>query len=99
MSEPISVTYEGMFTRAGGFKPGSALAIFGAGPIGLAAVALAQAAGASSIFCFETLAGRRVLAEKLGATHTRDPREVEARWQVVTIQGSGRKPTFTGRMK
>jgi len=77
MSEPISVTYEGMFTRAGGFKPGSAVAVFGAGPIGLAAVALAQAAGASSIFCFETLAGRRALAEKLGATHTLDPREVD----------------------
>ncbi len=35
MSEPISVTYEGMFIRAGGFKPGSAVAVFGAGPIGL----------------------------------------------------------------
>jgi threonine dehydrogenase-like Zn-dependent dehydrogenase len=75
MSEPVSVTYEGMFTRAGGFKPGSAVAIFGAGPIGLAAVALANAAGASRIFCFETLAGRRALAEKLGATHALDPRE------------------------
>jgi scyllo-inosose 3-dehydrogenase len=77
MSEPISVTYEGMFTRAGGFKPGSAVAVFGAGPIGLAAVALAQAGGASSIFCFETLPGRRALAEKVGATHALDPREVD----------------------
>jgi threonine dehydrogenase-like Zn-dependent dehydrogenase len=75
MSEPTSVTYEGMFTRAGGFKPGSAVAVFGAGPIGLAAVALAHAAGASMIFCVETLAGRQALAEKLGATHVLDPRD------------------------
>jgi threonine dehydrogenase-like Zn-dependent dehydrogenase len=78
MSEPVSVTYEGMFTRAGGFKPGSAVAVFGAGPIGLAAVALAGAAGASKIFCFETLAGRRELATRLGATHVADPRETDA---------------------
>ena len=53
------------------------MAVFGAGPIGLAAVALAQAGGASSIFCFETLPGRRALAEKVGATHALDPREVD----------------------
>lgn len=77
LTEPTSVVYEGMFTRAGGFKPGSAVAVFGAGPIGLAAVALAGAAGASQIFCFETLPGRIALAEKLGATHVVDPREVD----------------------
>jgi len=75
MTEPTSVAYEGMFTRAGGFKPGGSVAVFGAGPIGLASVALASAAGASQIFCFETLAGRRDLAERLGATHVADPRD------------------------
>ncbi len=77
MSEPTSVVYEGMFTRAGGFKPGSAVAVFGAGPIGLAAVALAGAAGAASVICFETLEGRRALAEKMGATHVVDPRNAD----------------------
>jgi len=77
MSEPISVAYEGIFTRAGGFLPGSPVAVFGGGPIGLASVALAKAAGASQIFCFEPGAERRELAEKLGATHSVDPTVVD----------------------
>jgi scyllo-inosose 3-dehydrogenase len=77
MTEPTSVVYEGMFTRAGGFQPGRSVAVFGAGPIGLAAVALASAAGAAHVFCFETLQGRRLLAAKMGATHTVDPRETD----------------------
>jgi scyllo-inosose 3-dehydrogenase len=78
MSEPTSVAYEGMFTRAGGFLPGSAVAVFGGGPIGLASVALANAAGASKVFCFEPIAERREVAAKLGATHTVDPTAVDA---------------------
>jgi threonine dehydrogenase-like Zn-dependent dehydrogenase len=78
MTEPVSVAYEGMFTRAGGFLPGGAVAVFGGGPIGLASVALAKAAGASKIFCFEPLKERRELAGKLGATHMIDPTAVEA---------------------
>jgi threonine dehydrogenase-like Zn-dependent dehydrogenase len=77
MSEPTSVVYEGMFTRAGGFQPGRSVAVFGAGPIGLAAVALANAAGAAHVFCAETLPGRLALAEKMGATHAVDPRETD----------------------
>jgi threonine dehydrogenase-like Zn-dependent dehydrogenase len=78
MSEPTSVAYEGMFTRAGGFLPGGAVAVFGGGPIGLASVALAKAAGASKIFCLEPLEERREIAGKLGATDLIDPLEVDA---------------------
>ena len=88
MSEPVSVAYEGIFTRAGGFKPGSAVAVFGAGPIGLASVALTGAGGASKLFCFETLPGRRELASKLGATHVFDPREVDP-GEVVAEETNG----------
>lgn len=77
MSEPCSVAYEGMFTRAGGFLPGRDVAVFGGGPIGLAATALARAAGAARIFAFEVLPERRELCEKLGATHSVDPTEVD----------------------
>ncbi|ANY21593.1 scyllo-inosose 3-dehydrogenase [Gordonia terrae] len=73
LTEPTSVAYEGMFTRAGGFAPGSAVAIYGLGPIGLASVALAQAAGASQIFAVEPIAERRSLAAEMGATHVIDP--------------------------
>src|SRR5512142_870089 len=44
--EPTSVAYNGMFPRAGGFAPGPSVAVFGAGPIGLAPAALARASGA-----------------------------------------------------
>lgn len=73
MSEPLSGCYEAIFTRAGGFQPGRPVAVFGAGPIGLASVALAQAAGASTIFCVEPVAERRQVAGRLGATHLIDP--------------------------
>lgn len=76
--EPTSVAYEAIFTRAGGFKPGSAVAVFGAGPIGLASTALVAAAGASKVICFDTLAGRRQLASDIGATHVYDPTAVTA---------------------
>jgi threonine dehydrogenase-like Zn-dependent dehydrogenase len=73
MSEPASVVYEGMFTRAGGFKPGGGVAVFGAGPIGLAACALARAAGASVVVCAETVPERRALAVACGADVAVDP--------------------------
>ena len=49
LTEPTCVSYNAMFERAGGFRPGHYVAIFGAGSIGLAAVGLAKAAGASTI--------------------------------------------------
>ncbi len=76
--EPTGVAYEAIFTRAGGFKPGSGVAVFGAGPIGLASTALVAAAGASKVICFDTLAGRRQLASDIGATHVYDPTAVSA---------------------
>jgi scyllo-inosose 3-dehydrogenase len=73
LTEPTSVAYEGMFTRAGGFKPGGSVVVFGGGPIGLASVALAVAAGAAQVFAIDPLPGRRALAAKLGATTLIDP--------------------------
>jgi threonine dehydrogenase-like Zn-dependent dehydrogenase len=76
MTEPTSVSYNAMFERAGGFRPGHFVAIFGTGPIGLAAVGLAEAAGAGMIAAFEISPERRELAKKLGADYVYDPREV-----------------------
>lgn len=78
MSEPTSVSYNAMFTRAGGFKPGAYVSVFGAGPIGLAAIGLAEAAGAGKIVAFEVSPERRELAKKIGADVAYDPREVTA---------------------
>jgi threonine dehydrogenase-like Zn-dependent dehydrogenase len=76
MTEPSCVAYNGMFTRAGGFKPGHFVSVFGAGPIGLAAVGLAKAAGAGMIVSFEISPQRLELAKKVGAEYAYDPREV-----------------------
>jgi len=78
LTEPTSVSYNAMFSRAGGFKPGHYVSVFGAGPIGLAAIGLARASGASLIAAFEISEPRRELAEKVGADHVYDPREVKA---------------------
>jgi threonine dehydrogenase-like Zn-dependent dehydrogenase len=78
MTEPTTVAYNGMFERAGGFRPGHYVSVFGAGPIGLAAIGLAKAAGAGIIAAFEISPARRELAAKVGADFVYDPLEVSA---------------------
>jgi hypothetical protein len=73
-TEPTCVAYNGIFERAGGFRPGAYVVIYGAGPIGLAATALCKAAGAALIICFEVSENRRKLAIQMGADHALDPR-------------------------
>jgi threonine dehydrogenase-like Zn-dependent dehydrogenase len=77
LSEPTCVSYNAMFSRAGGFKPGAFVCVFGAGPIGLAAIGLAEAAGAGKIVTFEVSPQRREIAKKIGADEAYDPRQVK----------------------
>ncbi len=51
--EPTSVSYIGMFVQSRGSLTGSHVGVAGAGPIGLAAVGLACAAGAGTVLVFE----------------------------------------------
>jgi len=78
LSEPTSVAYNAMFERAGGFRPGHYVSVFGAGPIGLAAISLAKAAGAGIIAAFEISPPRLELAKAVGADYVYDPRDVNA---------------------
>lgn len=73
MVEPTGVSYHAMFNRIHTWQPGVYVIVFGAGPIGLAAEALALAAGASQVIVFDTSPARRATAEKLGATKVLDP--------------------------
>jgi scyllo-inosose 3-dehydrogenase len=73
--EPTSVAYVGMFVQAS-FLPGESVAVIGGGPIGLAAIGLARAAGAGKVLAFEITATRRRLAEEMGADAVYDPREL-----------------------
>jgi threonine dehydrogenase-like Zn-dependent dehydrogenase len=71
--EPTGVAYVAMFVSAGGFMPGASVGVVGAGPIGLASIGLARAAGAGRIVAFEIAAGRRELAAAMGADVVLDP--------------------------
>ncbi|MGI6170028.1 MAG: scyllo-inosose 3-dehydrogenase [Christensenellales bacterium] len=67
VAEPTCVSYAGMMINAGGVQPGSHVTVFGCGPIGLASIALAQAAGAAKIFAFDTVPEKLKLAKEIGA--------------------------------
>jgi aryl-alcohol dehydrogenase len=70
-------------------QPGSPIAIFGAGAIGLSAVMAAQLAGCHPIVAIDIKASRLELAEMLGATHTIDPDGVDPVDAVRAITGNG----------
>jgi S-(hydroxymethyl)glutathione dehydrogenase / alcohol dehydrogenase len=53
--------------------PGSTVAVFGTGGIGLSVVQGARIAGAQTIVAVDPAAGKRAVALRLGATHTIDP--------------------------
>jgi threonine dehydrogenase-like Zn-dependent dehydrogenase len=76
--EPTSVSYIGMFVQSRGFLPGAHVGVVGGGPIGLAAVGLARAAGAATIVAFEPSEVRRGLALELGADAAHDPAALAA---------------------
>lgn len=69
----------GFQTGAGGVMrslacpAGSSIAVFGGGPVGLAAVMGAVIQGCSTIILVEPIAARRAVALELGATHVIDP--------------------------
>jgi scyllo-inosose 3-dehydrogenase len=71
--DPIGVAYVALFVSAGGFMPGSTVGVVGAGPIGLATIALARASGAGRIVAVEVVEGRRQLAKTMGADDVIDP--------------------------
>jgi hypothetical protein len=85
--EPTSVSYNAIFSRAGGFKPGAYAVVFGAGPIGLAAAALCKAAGAAKVISFEVSEPRRALAKKVGADYVFDPRQVKPHEVILDLTG------------
>lgn len=78
MIEPTGVAYNGLFVRGGGIRPGGHVVVFGAGPVGLAAIALMRTSGAAKLICFETTEERRQLALQMGADYVFDPIKLAA---------------------
>ena len=77
MVEPTGVSYQGLFNRLHNWQPGNNVAIFGAGPIGLAAEALVIAAGAGQVIVFDPSESRRCFADKIGASTSLDPTGID----------------------
>ena len=76
MIEPVGVAYNGLFVRGGGIRPGGHVVVFGAGPIGLSAIALMKTSGAAKLICFEIGKERRELAKLCGADYVYDPAQL-----------------------
>jgi threonine dehydrogenase-like Zn-dependent dehydrogenase len=90
LTEPAACVYNGMIGRAGGFRPGDSVAVFGCGPIGLAAVGLAAALGAGRVLAIEPAAPKRDIARALGATAAFDPTRGDAiQWLLEQTGGVG----------
>ncbi|AXB79606.1 NAD(P)-dependent alcohol dehydrogenase [Novosphingobium sp. P6W] len=85
----------GFQTGAGGVMrslacpAGSSIAIFGGGPVGLAAVMGAVVQECATIILVEPFAARRAMALELGATHVIDPAQGEVGAAIRTILPDG----------
>ena len=69
--EPATITLHAV--RKSRIRPGDAIVVQGAGPIGLLTMQFARAAGAGQLIVIEPNAERRALAAELGATATFAP--------------------------
>lgn len=76
-------------TRRAGVRPGEAVAIFGCGGVGLAAVLGARLVSALPIIAVDPVPLKRKLASQLGATHVIDPAVGDPADQVRAITTDG----------
>jgi S-(hydroxymethyl)glutathione dehydrogenase/alcohol dehydrogenase len=97
-------TGAGIVFNTMGVRPGSSLAVFGLGGVGLSAVMAAALIGATPIIAVDVLEHRLIHAEKTGATHLinaiqRDPLEAiaeltDGRGVDYAIEAAGRRETM-----
>ena len=76
-------------TRRAAVRPGEAVAIFGCGGVGLAAVLGARLVSALPIVAVDPVSLKRELASRLGATHVIDPADGDPVEQVRAIVPDG----------
>jgi len=67
---------------------GKSVAVFGCGPVGLGAIAIARASGATSIFAVEPNEFRLKLAKQMGATETLSPKKSEVVKRIMELTGN-----------
>ena len=76
-------------TELGGLVAGESVVVIGPGPIGLLAVAVAKALGASPVVLVGTRENRNQIGRELGADITLNPREVDVVAEVRRLTGKG----------
>jgi Zn-dependent alcohol dehydrogenase len=76
-------------TRRAAVRPAEAVAIFGCGGVGLAAVLGARLVSALPIIAIDPMPIKRELASRLGATHVIDPGDGDPAAQIREIVGDG----------
>lgn len=76
-------------TELGGLVAGESVVVIGPGPIGLLAVAVAKALGASPVILVGTRENRNAIGKKLGADVTIDARNEDAVARVMELTGKG----------
>ncbi|GAA0196181.1 NAD(P)-dependent alcohol dehydrogenase [Glutamicibacter creatinolyticus] len=69
--------------------PGSSVAIFGTGAVGMAGMMAAKAAGATTIIMVDIVPSRLELAKELGATHVVNSKETDPAAAIKEITGGG----------
>jgi threonine dehydrogenase-like Zn-dependent dehydrogenase len=85
--EPSTITYYGLFGRAGGIQPGDYHIYHGVGPIGLTGMNVSCAGGAAKVIAFEPSDERREVASDLGFEHVYDPIDVDPVETVAEVTG------------
>ncbi|MBG6180946.1 zinc-dependent alcohol dehydrogenase family protein [Arthrobacter sp. CAN_A1] len=89
LSDILPTGFE-MGIQAGRVTPGDVVAVVGAGPIGLAAIATAGLHGAATIVAIDPDAGRLAKATSFGATHVVNPDLADWTDQVMSLtDGAG----------
>jgi L-iditol 2-dehydrogenase len=84
--EPLTVAYNAVWGLAGGVEPSQTVVVFGAGPVGLLAVAVAKGSRAR-VISVDPIEMRRGLALKLGADEVVDPVNQDAIAEILRLTG------------
>jgi aryl-alcohol dehydrogenase len=75
-------------------KPGSSIAIFGVGPVGMSAVLGAVVCGCTTIIAVDINSDRLKMAEELGATHTISADKTDPVEAILDLTGGGAEFTL-----
>lgn len=87
LTEPLGVALHAL--NLGGLNRGESVFIAGAGPIGALCVVAARHLGAGRVIVSEPAAGRRALAQRLGADEVIDPSTAPVSERVLELTGGG----------